>query len=169
MVCKSKASIKTFWETWESQAGWDDCSGHSSSQKLTSSAASSFESNWQNICSSSFLMTLASTFSRPLGHREHWVSSRGKLLHPAPTQDTAASPWFIAQECCDSKLMWTPTLWLLGIQSHSTQTRERQKVQNYEPSSPSLPDLREQSLLQVRQQQWHWVYLWDILLFCSKS
>lgn len=37
---------------------------------LTSSAASSFESNWQKICSSSFLMTLASTFSRPLGQRD---------------------------------------------------------------------------------------------------
>lgn len=33
---------------------------------VTSSADSSLESNWQKICSSSFLITLARTFKRPL-------------------------------------------------------------------------------------------------------
>lgn len=33
---------------------------------LTSSAASSFGSNWQKICSSSFRITLANTFNLPL-------------------------------------------------------------------------------------------------------
>lgn len=36
------------------------------SGRFTSSAASSFESNWQKICSSSLRITLASTFRRPL-------------------------------------------------------------------------------------------------------
>lgn len=60
----------------------------------TSSAASSLGSNWQNICSRSLRMTLASTFSLPL-EPEGLGSHPAQRLPPLTGSSTAIPPAYL--------------------------------------------------------------------------
>lgn len=98
---------------------------------LTSSAASSFESNWQKICSSSFLMTLASTFSRPLGDTVRAGpelcpgSRRGQSIPVSPKGQ--AVPQCAAREQLRPELMGTPGRCLLGTQGRGGREKSEQR------------------------------------------
>ena len=66
-----------FWGFWGEKRFLSSSSGSGRKTSkllwaITSSAASSLESNWQKICSSSFRMTLAKTLSRPLREQMRW-------------------------------------------------------------------------------------------------
>lgn len=61
-------------------------------RRLTSSAASSLESNWQKICSSSFLITLARTFRRPLQKQDRPLATSSASLASSADGDLPPPP-----------------------------------------------------------------------------